>query len=103
TQSIVDIEPAITGTSTYLLPTLAKRIVPVRDRIDLSRYGSMSEKERKEISDFVKFRYESRIEECPFGEYDRYDIIRDLAKGIEVPIGEGHKYLSGNVIRFILQ
>jgi hypothetical protein len=101
TQPLADVEPTVVSTSTYFQPTLDRQIVPVRDRINLSDYGSMSEEQRKEISDFVKDRYEARLSNG-FREANKYDLIRDLAKSIEVPIGNGHKYLSGNVIRFIL-
>ncbi len=74
---------------------------PLKNRMTLSDYNDLSESQRKEISDFVKYRYEARINEG-FRESDRYDIIQNLTKCISVPVGEGSKYLSSSLIREIL-
>lgn len=96
--------------SAYVLPKPAfpqeyfpPKINPLkskRDLLGLTEFSNLSRRDRQDIEEFVRFRYEARISNYPSS--NQYDLINDLVKNIEVPQGRKHRYLTRELVHKII-
>ena len=71
---------------------------PYSNRVGLSEFRSLSSKDQADIQDFITFRYRERISNPRFRSASIYNIKSDLARKLQVPVGNSHKYLSRELI-----
>lgn len=79
------------------------RIRKIHHTLTLSEYNRLDREERKEIADFVRFRYQARMETLQSQKIHKYDLINDLTRSIEVPVKKRYKYLNRELISSIIR
>lgn len=84
-------------------PTVKSEYQQVQRRtIGLTEFRRLDATAQEEIIDFVRFRYQSRIENPLSRRTGLRTLIADLSRNLEVPLNSDHGYLSKDLIESIV-